>query len=316
MLFDLTELQREANKRFGFTASHTLSVAQRLYEGKKVITYPRTDSRYLPADMVSELPKILNTLSKTTHYSSLAEKAFSHSMKFTKRVVNDAKVSDHFALIPTSKKPTYSSFKEDEKRIYDLIVKRFLSIFYPAAEYLETSFVTVVKEQHFETKEKVLIKPGYREVYGDTTKKSQYVKFSNEDISKVQDTTVEEKETKPPSRYNEATLLSAMQGAGKLITDDELQETLKEKGIGTPATRAQIIERLIKVGYCERGGKEIIPTEKGMYLIQVLSHIQLEELISPELTGSWEKKLLQIENKKLTAKAFQKEMKRIHHPHY
>ncbi|HXK51734.1 MAG TPA: DNA topoisomerase 3 [Caldisericia bacterium] len=308
LLFDLTELQREANKRFGYTASHTLSIAQKLYEAKKLITYPRTDSRYLPTDMVAELPKILKTLSKVTLYEAFASKSLDHSMKFTKRVVDDSKVGDHFALIPTTKKASLSTLREDEKKIYDLIVRRFLSIFFPAAEYQETSFITNIAEELFETKERILIKPGYREIYGESTKSSQFVGFKNSLQVNLQNTTIEEKETKPPSRFNEATLLSAMQGAGKLITDEELQETLKEKGIGTPATRAQIIERLIKVGYCERAGKDLVPTEKGMYLIKVLSHVQLEALISPELTGSWERKLLQIEDKKLTSKDFHKEM--------
>jgi DNA topoisomerase III len=308
LLFDLTELQREANKRFGYTASHTLSVAQKLYEAKKLITYPRTDSRYLPSDMVPELPKILKTLSKVSPYEAFAEKSLDHSMKFSKRVVDNSKVGDHFALIPTTKKANFSTLRDDEKKIYDVIVKRFLSIFYPAAEYQETYFITNIAEELFETREKILIKPGYREIYGESTKKSQFHGFANALQTDVQNTSIEEKETKPPARFNEATLLSAMQGAGKLVTDEELQETLKEKGIGTPATRAQIIERLIKVGYCDRIGKEMIPTEKGMYLIRVLSHVELEALISPELTGSWERKLLQIEDKKLTSKDFHKEM--------
>ncbi|MDD4614633.1 MAG: DNA topoisomerase 3 [Caldisericia bacterium] len=308
LLFDLTELQREANKRFGYTASHTLSIAQKLYEAKKLITYPRTDSRYLPSDMVPELPKILKMLCKVSQYETFAEKSLDHSMKFSKRVVDNSKVGDHFALIPTTKKANLSTLRDDEKKIYDVIVKRFLSVFYPPAEYQETYFITNIAEELFETRENILIKPGYREIYGETTKKSQFDGFSNSLPVEVQTTSIEEKETKPPARYNEATLLSAMQGAGKLVTDEELQETLKEKGIGTPATRAQIIERLIKVGYCERAGKEMVPTEKGMYLIRVLSHVQLEALISPELTGSWERKLLQIESEKLTSKDFHKEM--------
>lgn len=308
LLFDLTELQREANKRFGFTATRTLQIAQTLYEEKKILTYPRTDSRYLPADMQQEIPNILSTLATIESYQPFAKQAIQKKPVLSNRVINDAKVSDHFAIIPTKEHYPLSNLKSEELKIYDLVTRRFLSIFFDPAIYQETTMVTVVLEESFESKEKVLTSLGYREVYGDNLSESNLSRIKKGCPSHLLEATMEEKETKPRPRFNEATLLSAMQGAGKLIDDEELREAMKEKGIGTPATRAQIIERLMDVEYCYREGKELVPTDKGIYLINLLESIPLPELSSPELTGSWEKKLLEIEEKKLEASTFMKEM--------
>ena len=308
LLFDLTELQREANKRFGFTATRTLQIAQALYEEKKILTYPRTDSRYLPADMQNEIPNILTTLASIESYQAFADSALKRKPVLSNRVINDAKVSDHFAIIPTKEHYPLSKLKAEELKIYDLVSRRFLSIFFDPAIYQETTMLTIVEEEAFESKEKILTSLGYKEVYGDSLSKSNLSQIKKGDPSTPLDSIIEEKETKPRPRFNEATLLSAMQSAGKWIEDDELREAMKEKGIGTPATRAQIIERLMDVEYCNREGKELVPTDKGIYLINLLESIPLPELSSPELTGAWEKKLLEIEEKKLESSQFMKEM--------
>ncbi|MCE5222854.1 DNA topoisomerase 3 [bacterium] len=309
LLFDLTELQREANKRFSFSASRTLSIAQTLYEEKKMITYPRTDSRYLPSDMKAELPEILQSLSHETELSDLAHLALQKGNKnITSRVINNAKITDHFAIIPTKKTPSLANLKPDEKKIFDLIVRRFIGVFFDPAIYDEVFLITECASEKFESKEKTLLKEGYRIVFQDTPQQNHLAALSKQTTSHVLSSDREEKETKPKPRYTEATLLSAMQGAGKFIEEEDLKEAIKDKGIGTPATRAQIIERLIEVEYIQRSGKELIPTEKGQYLIQLLNAIPLPELSSPELTGQWEKKLIAIEKEKLTAQKFMKEM--------
>lgn len=312
LLFDLTELQREANKRFGFSASRTLSIAQTLYEEKKIITYPRTDSRYLPSDMKAELPAILHSLSEEQTLSELSRLALKKGNKnITSRVINNAKITDHFAIIPTKKTPDLSHLKPEEKKIFDLIAKRFIGVFFDPALYDEVLVMTECAGETFESKEKTLLKEGYRIVFQDTPQQNQLALLEKDACGQVISSEIEEKETKPKPRYTEATLLSAMQGAGKFIEEEELKEAIKDKGIGTPATRAQIIERLIEVEYIQRTGKELVPTEKGQYLIQLLNCIPLPELSSPELTGQWEKKLLQIEKEKLTAGKFMKEMERF-----
>jgi len=309
LLFDLTELQREANKRFSFSASRTLSIAQTLYEEKKIITYPRTDSRYLPSDMKAELPEILQSLSHEAELSDLAQMALKKGNKnITSRVINNAKITDHFAIIPTKKTPGLANLKPDEKKIFDLIVRRFIGVFFDPAVYDEVLLITECAAEKFESKEKTLLKEGYRIVFQDTPHQNQLSALSKQTSGHTLSSVMEEKETKPKPRYTEATLLSAMQGAGKFIEEEDLKQVIKDKGIGTPATRAQIIERLIEVEYIQRSGKELIPTEKGQYLIQLLNAIPLPELSSPELTGQWEKKLLAIEKEKLTAKKFMKEM--------
>ena len=308
LLFDLTDLQREANKRHGLTAAKTLAIAQSLYEDKKILTYPRTDSRYLPSDMKNELPAILKSLKNCDPYHDLAELSL-HSNKVPgKRVIDDSKVSDHFAIIPTKQRPDLSKLSSWEQKIYDLVVRRFLSIFFDAAVYQECMLQIKVENECFESKEKILTQAGYRIVYGESPKTPLLASLIKNEALQVISSEIEEKSTKPRPRFTEASLLTAMQTAGKLIEEDDLKEAMKEKGIGTPATRAQIIERLIQVKYCERKGKDLFPTDKGMYLLQMLKSVPLPELSSPELTGIWEKKLLEIEKKSLQAEQFKKEL--------
>ena len=308
LLYDLTELQRDANKNFGFTASKTLNIAQALYEEKKLITYPRTDSRYLPKSMITELPKILESISTVTEYKEFANTAKTRVNELSSRVINDAKVSDHFAIIPTTEKPFFEKLKQDEKKIYDLIAKRFLSVFFEAAKYRETVVITSVLDNTFESKEKILIFAGFKKVYGEKEKKVILGELKEGEKVKIIKISLNEEETKPKPRYTDATILSAMQGAGKLIEDEELKETIKEKGIGTPATRAQIIERLIEVSYLEREGKNLKPTDKGIYLVELLNGIELLELTKPELTGEWEKKLIEIEKGNYKSEVFMEEI--------
>ncbi len=308
LLFDLTDLQREANRRFGLTANKTLSIAQFLYEEKKLLTYPRTDSRYLPSDMEKELPQILKALSHSSSFAPLVNKAQVSPKKQGKRVIDDKKVSDHFAIIPTKERPDLSRLDATELKVYDLVVRRFLSIFFDPAEYKESTVLTEIENELFESKEKILVQPGYRIVYGEEAKTLHLAGLEKNQSAKTLATNTEEKETKPRPRFSEATLLTAMQTAGKWVEEEELKEAIQEKGLGTPATRAQIIERLIRVQYCERVGKELAPTEKGMFLIQLLKTVPIPELSSPELTGIWEKKLIEIEKKQLSSSKFKKEL--------
>jgi DNA topoisomerase-3 len=308
LLYDLTELQRDANKNFAFTASKTLNIAQTLYEERKLITYPRTDSRYLPKSMLTEISKVLETLSNVSEYKEFAQKSKTRLNSLSNRVINDSKVTDHFAIIPTREFPDFQKLKQDERKIYDLIVKRFLCVFYENASYSETVVITDVMGNLFESKEKVLVVPGFKEVYNEKVRQVILGKLKENDPVKVKEAELKEDETKPKPRYTDATLLSAMQGAGKLIEDESSREAIKDKGIGTPATRAQIIERLIEVSYVEREGKNLKPTDKGIYLISLLNGIPLYELSKPELTGEWEKKLLEIEEGKFSNEEFMKEI--------
>ncbi len=289
MLYDLTSLQREANAR-GFSAKRTLQIAQQLYERFKVITYPRTDSRYLPEDYI---PTVKSTLSRVdNHY---ARKALENGwVRPSKRIFNNAKISDHFAIVPTGTAP--HGLDEVQQKIYDMIVRRFISVFYPAAQFEVTTRVTRVEKDAFKTEGKIIKDPGWLAVYGreaaseETTGQSLVAILPNEP-AKVLDVDVTQSETKPPARFTEATLLSAMEGAGKLVEDEELREAMREKGLGTPATRSAIIEGLIHDGYVTREGRDLIATAKGMALITLLRGIGVAELCSPEMTGEWESKL-------------------------
>jgi len=308
LLFDLTELQREMNKRFGFSASKTLKVAQSLYEEAKLITYPRTDSRYLSKDMVKTLPGILRKIGVGEYRDFSLEILAKERLPLAPRTVNDKKVSDHHAIIPTGKTPNLQGLSKDQLRVYDAVVRRFLANFYPSAELVNTTVVTGVAGEKFRTKQKVVVVPGWRAVYGGETSEDEVLDFPQlAEGMEVQALEAEilEKETKPPNRYTEASLLSAMETAGKLVEDEELREAMKHGGLGTPATRAAIIERLIQVGYVERQKKSLIPTEKGIRLIEV---IPVPELISPELTGSWEKKLADIHQGTYTRQEFMEEI--------
>jgi len=304
-LYDLTSLQREANGRFGFPARMTLSLAQALYERHKVLTYPRTDSRALPEDYVGTVKKTLEELGETRVFGSLAKQILKQGwVRPNKRVFDNSKISDHFAIIPTLQTPKHLS--EAEHKLYDMVVRRFLAVFYPAAEYLQTTRVTQVAEHHFKTEGKVLQTPGWLAVYGRAggEENENLPPITQGEKVPVREIAAQANQTKPPPRYTEATLLSAMEGAGKLVEDDELRAAMEAKGLGTPATRAAIIEGLIREDYVHREGRELVPTPKAFSLMFALHMLHIVELGSPELTGEWEHKLKLIEAGKLTREEF------------
>src|SRR3954468_14965248 len=315
LLFDLTSLQREANGRFGYSAKTTLALAQSLYERHKALTYPRTDSRALPEDYVPTVKETMAMLASSgmKHLAPYAQQALDESyVKPTKRVFDNAKVSDHFAIIPTLQAP--SGLSDAEQRLYDLVVRRFLSVFFPSAEFQVTTRITQAVGHSFRTDGKVLVKPGWLAIWGkeaeqegDENGKTLLPVKPNE---MVRSEVVEAKglKTRPPARYSEATLLGAMEGAGKLVEDDELREAMQEKGLGTPATRASIIEGLIGEKYMLREGRELIPTAKAFQLMTLLRGLGVEELSRPELTGDWEYKVAQMEHGKLSREAFMREI--------
>ena len=309
LLFDLTSLQREANSKFGFSAKTTLSIAQALYERHKVLTYPRTDSRALPEDYVAIVRKTMDALAGTAPYREFAKKIVKQGwVKPNKRVFDNAKVSDHFAIIPTLQTPNHLS--EVEAKLYDLVVKRFLAIFFPAAEYLVTTRITEVEGHAFKTEGKVLVEPGWLAIYGREAMQEQgsLPKIEQGERVKTTDAQSIALATRPPARYTEATLLSAMEGAGKLIEDDDLRAAMVGKGLGTPATRSQIIEGLIDQRYMVRDGKDLRPTRKAFDLITLLKGLDIEELTAPELTGEWEHKLSLMEHGQLKRDLFMKEI--------
>ncbi len=318
MLYDLTSLQRDANTRFGFSAKRTLGAAQRCYEEHKALTYPRTNSRYLTTDMVDEIKPTAEQVGRDSEYTAAAEYVTGLDLLPLGRVVNDEKVGDHHAIIPTNAEHKLDKMGSDDRRIYDLVVRRFLAIFHPDAEFENTRVETTVSEHVFRTRGKVLIVPGWRGVYGELADGAKSAAEEDEgrdqtlpklELDEEVDTTeVEalEKETKPPRRYSDASLLGAMETAGKLVDDDELREAMKESGIGTPATRAAIIERLIDVGYIEREGRALVPTEKGMNVIRLLDG---HPLTQPALTGEWEHRLGEIQEGTETRKKFMADIK-------
>jgi DNA topoisomerase-3 len=313
LLYDLTSLQRDANGRFGFSARTTLSLAQALYEKHKVLTYPRTDSRALPEDYLATVKDTLDTLRETKAYAPFASEILKGKwVKPNKRIFDNAKISDHFAIIPTLQRP--KSLSEAEAKLYDLVVKRFLAVFYPPAEYLITTRITRVEEQAFKTEGKVLVSPGWLAVYGKEAQSEDEPMLAkvlaNEKVA-TEEIRVVASRTKPPARFTEATLLSAMEGAGKTIEDDELREAMREKGLGTPATRAQIIEGLILEKYVHRDGRELTPTAKAFSLMTLLHGLGVPELFSPELTAEWEFKLAQMEHGKLKRSEFMREIVRM-----
>jgi len=320
LLFDLTSLQREANGKFGFSAKTTLSIAQSLYERHKALTYPRTDSRNLPEDYVAVVKDTFAMLADSgmKHLAPFAAQAVKGNyVKPTKRVFDNAKVSDHFAIIPTLQAP--HGLSEAEQKIYDLVVRRFLAIFFPSAEYQVTTRITTAAQHAFKTEGKVLVKPGWLAIYGkeaadevadakDGDKGQNLVPVQPGE--KVKTETVEPKglKTKPPARYSEATLLGAMEGAGKTVEDDELREAMQEKGLGTPATRSSIIEGLIAEKYMLREGRALIPTAKAIQLMTLMRGLVVEEFSKAELTGEWEYKLNQMEHGKLKRETFMAEI--------
>lgn len=320
LLYDLTSLQREANGRFGFSAKTTLQLAQSLYERHKALTYPRTDSRALPEDYLPTVKQTFEMLADSgmKHLAPHAKTALDNNyIRPSKRVFDNSKVSDHFAIIPTLQAP--HGLSDAEQKLYDLVVRRFLAVFFPSAEFTVTTRITSSVGHHFKTEGKVLVKPGWMAVYGkeaaeDVTDAKEGDKGQNlvpvREGETVRTETVEPKglKTKPPARYSEATLLGAMEGAGKLVDDDELREAMQEKGLGTPATRAAIIEGLLTEKYMFREGREIIPTAKAFQLMTLLRGLGVEELSKPELTGEWEYKLAQMEHGQLSRAAFMGEI--------
>ena len=290
-LYDLTSLQRDANYNFGWSAARTLQLAQGLYEKRKLITYPRTDSKYLSRDMYPLLKSRLSSLD-IEPYSEYAQEAIASERNIFGRVINDAFVTDHHAIIPTGRKAP-KTLDENERNLYDLIVRRFISIFLEDQETERVRVITDIDKEKFESKGSVVIEAGWSKVYEGLKKRKsengeqKLPKLEVGDERLVKSTDLKKKTTKPPARYSDATLLSAMEHAGRLVEDDELREHMKESGLGTPATRAAIIERLIQVRYVQRRGRTLAPTEKGMSLVSVLP----DELKSPETTGKWEKAL-------------------------
>lgn len=308
LLYDLTSLQRDANSRFGFSAKVTLGLAQALYEKHKVLTYPRTDSRALPEDYPAIVRDTLQVL-KGSGYDRFASQILeSDWVKPNKRIFNNAKISDHFAIIPTALVP--KKLNEAEEKLYDLVTKRFLAIFYPAAEFLITTRITRVEGEPFKTEGKVLVHAGWQAVYGKVEsaqkqeEESVLVAVTPGETVLAQEVAVVAGKTRPPARYNESTLLSAMEGAGKLVEDEELRAAMSAKGLGTPATRAAIIEGLIHENYIARSGRDLQPTAKAFSLVTLLRGLKIPELISPELTGDWEFKLRQIEQGQLKRDVF------------
>lgn len=307
LLYDLTSLQRDANGR-GFSAKRTLQIAQQLYERFKVVTYPRTDSRYLPEDYVATVKSTLDKI-ENPH----ARKALENNwVKPSKRIFNNAKISDHFAIIPTGTVP--HGLDEVQQKIYDMIVRRFISVFFPAAQFEVTTRITRVEKDAFKTEGKIVKDPGWMAVYGresatETEDDQSLVAIEPNEPAKVLHVEVTQNETKPPARFNEATLLSAMEGAGKFVEDEELREAMRAKGLGTPATRSAIIEGLIHDGYVNRQGRDLIATAKGMALITLLRGIGAAALCSPEMTGEWEHKLKRMEKGEMKRKEFMTEIK-------
>ncbi|MCA0177466.1 MAG: DNA topoisomerase III [Proteobacteria bacterium] len=310
-LYDLTTLQREANSRFGFSAKTTLSLAQALYEKHKALTYPRTDSRALPEDYLGTVKQTLAVLAEEPLPGPLAALA-PHAAKAlregyvkpVKRVFDNTKVSDHFAIIPTPQTP--KALTEAEAKLYDLVVKRFIAVFYPSAEYLVTTRTTTVGAHRFQTNGKVLVNPGWLAVYGKEAQgeDANLVPVQPGETVQTESVQLVALVTKPPARYTEATLLSAMEGAGKLIDDEELKAAMQDKGLGTPATRAAIIEGLLTEKYMLREGRELIPTAKAFQLMTLLRGLEVEELTRPELTGDWEHRLADMEHGRLARARF------------
>lgn len=312
LLYDLTTLQREANARFSLSARRTLQIAQALYERHKVLTYPRTDSRYLPEDNLAQVRKVLGGFEDPT-LSQHAQKALRENyVGLTKRVFNDARVSDHHAIIPTGASP--AKLDDFERKIFDMVARRTIAVFYPAARFEVTTRITRVAENAFRTDGKIIVDPGWLAVYGREAAgedEQAIVPIQPNERGKVEAIEIKENATTPPARFNEATLLSAMESAGKLVEDEELRAAMSERGLGTPATRAQIIEGLILDGYVERKGRELIVTAKGLSLITLLRNLKTDVLCKPELTGEWEFRLKEMEHGKLGRDDFMEEIRSL-----
>ena len=310
-LYDLTTLQREAP----FTAKNTLSIAQALYERHKMLTYPRTDSRYLPEDYLSKVHETMRTLadSKLGVAKWAADSIENNRIKPSKRIFNNAKVSDHFAIIPTGRVVKLS---DQEAKVYDMVVKRFIAVFFPPAEFQTTRRLTTIRHNEetdtFLSTGKTLVQPGYLAVYGRVagvaTEKDELVAITQGETTETKAIQLLEKETSPPARYTESTLLSAMEGAGKLIEDDELREAMAERGLGTPATRAATIEGLLRQKYIARDGRDLNVTGKGLRLIELCEEMDINQLTSPSMTGDWEAKLNKMERGEIERDSFMSEI--------
>ena len=325
-LYDLTSLQRDASSRFGFTLRRTLAAAQRLYEEHTALTYPRTNSRYLPSDMINEIKPIARLVGERSEYRQGSQYVLGLDVLPLARVVDDSKVTDHHAIIPTrAERHPVDKMSDDDKKVYDLVVRRFLAVFHPDAVIENTRVETTVGGgaaaedggHVFRTRGKRILVPGWRGVYGereereggaesdraedDEGREQQLPKLEQGERSGVEEVGSEAKETKPPRRYTDGSLVTVMETAGKLVDDEELREAMKDSGIGTPATRAAIIERLIQVGYMERDARALVVTEKGMNVIRLLGQ---HALTSPSLTGEWEARLAKIETGTDSREAF------------
>jgi DNA topoisomerase III len=320
LLYDLTTLQREANQRYGFTAKRTLAAAQGCYERHKVLTYPRTASRYISSDLVSSLPSVIaRVVAADPAYEKAAAAISGLALLPTARAVNDAKVGDHHAIIPTDETHTLSGLSSDERRIYDMVARRFLAIFHPASESEQTVVWTAIGEERFRSRGKVLVVAGWRAAYGEEALPADEGKVEEDaeqrlpKLEEGQAVTCAEaealaKQTKPPARYNESSLLRAMETAGKLVEDDEAAEAMKESGLGTPATRAATIERLIDAAYLEREGKQLRATPKAVGIVTTLGD---HDLTSPALTGEWERRLVKIEAGEESRDVFMRDIKQF-----
>jgi len=309
-LYDLTLLQREANSRFGFSAKNTLALAQALYERHKLITYPRTDSRCLPEDYLPTVKKVVGR-QQEWQYGKFARQALENKyLKKSKRIFNNKKISDHFAIIPTSGLP--GTLSEPELKIYQMIVQRFLAVFFPAAIFHKTRRLSVVKKETFLTEGKILVEPGWKAIYGAKAGAgdASTLEALPEGVPVIcEEIDNQQHATKPPPRFSEATLLSAMEHSGKLVDDEELAEAMKERGLGTPATRAAIIEKLLGEKYIVREQRELVPTGKAFELLSLLQAREIDVLASPELTGEWEYKLNQILKGSMTREQFMSEIR-------
>jgi DNA topoisomerase-3 len=317
-LFDLTSLQREANGRFGFSAKNTLGLAQALYEKHKVLTYPRTDSRHLPEDYIATVKETMGALAENNNYHQFAKQITKNGwVKPNKRIFDNTKISDHFAIIPTGVAP--KNLSEPEQKLYDLVTRRFMAVFFPPAEFMVTTRFTEVSGHQFKTEGKVMTNPGWLAIYGKEAAGADDKEGGGATLVPVAkgEKVLADKisanglVTKPPARYSEATLLSAMEGAGKLIDDDELRDAMAGKGLGTPATRAAIIEGLLTEKYLLREGRELIPTAKASQLMTLLRGLGVNELTAPELTGEWEYKLSQMEKGKISRDEFMREIQQM-----
>jgi len=310
-LYDLTTLQREANSRFGLSAKRTLQIAQALYERHKVLTYPRTDSRYLPEDNIGNVKAAFTKL-EAPDLAEHARNALSQGwVRQNKRIFNNAKVTDHHAIIPTGVSP--KSLDDFEMKVYDMVARRFVAAFFPAAQFEVTTRITRVEGEAFKTDGKIITDPGWMAVYGKLAASNEdgqnICRIQSGETALTEALEIKENETKPPARYTEATLLSAMEGAGKLVDDEELREAMSQRGLGTPATRAQIIEGLILDGYIIRQARDLIATSKGLSLITLLRGLGVQALTSPEMTGEWEHKLKRMERGEMPRPQFMEEIR-------